>query len=176
MVSSPFSFVLYHSIFHHMISIIILISWKSLAKSDKIKTACLKEAKGTDQVRSTRMHQRNVSVRRINIIVSIIFVIILGVSVAAQVSMNKKNSIMSCESALDQAEDVIENNTGHGESIEEFIYKLPYTDTITTYLWDNSEDDSFIHTEKKPGKRYYSGRGKETADECQSEDEGSTGD
>ncbi len=101
------------------------------------------------------MSQKNVSVKRINIIVSIIFLVILGISVTFQIGMNKKNAIMSCDIAMNQAEDIIKIYGGHGKPIEEFIDKMPYTDIITTYLLENSGDDSFIHTEKKPGKRYY---------------------
>ncbi len=49
---------------------------------------------------------------------------------------------------------MLETYASHGEDIEEVIYKMPYTDIITTYLVENI-DDSFIHTEKEPGKRYY---------------------
>ena len=100
------------------------------------------------------MSQKKVSVKKINIIVSILFIIILGVSVVLQISANKKNAIMSCDIALNQAEDVIRSYGANGENIEEFIDKMPYTDTITTYLADNI-DPSLIYTEKEPGRRYY---------------------
>ena len=104
-----------------------------------------------------RMSQRTITVRKINVIVSVIFVIIIGISVALQVSMNRKNALMACDVAMDQAEDVIGYYTGLGEGIEEFIYKMPYTDTIATYLFENTgdTDSAFFHTEKEPGKRYY---------------------
>lgn len=98
------------------------------------------------------MSQENV--KKINIIVSVIFILILGISVVLQISMNRKNAIMACEIALDQAEDIIETYSEKGEGIEEIIYKMPYTDIITTYLVENI-DNSFIYTEKEPGKRYY---------------------
>ena len=97
---------------------------------------------------------KNVSVKKINGIVSVLFIIILGISVVLQINMNKKNAIMACEIALDQAEEIVENSVQKGEGIEELIFELPYTDTITTYLAENT-DDSFIYTEKEPGKRYY---------------------
>ena len=54
------------------------------------------------------MHRENISVKKINIVVSIIFILILGMNVALQVRMNKKNAIMACEVALDQAEAIVE--------------------------------------------------------------------
>ncbi len=101
------------------------------------------------------MSEENVSIRKVNIIVSIIFIMILGISVALQIRMNKKNAIMACDIAMDQAEAVIKAYGSHGEGIEEFIDKMPYTDTVTTYLLDNTEDDTLLYTEKEPGKRYY---------------------
>ena len=102
-----------------------------------------------------KMSQRTITVKKVNIVVSVIFMIIVGISVALQVSMNRKNALMACDVAMDQAEDVIGYYTGMGESIEEFIYKMPYTDTIATYLVEGT-DGSFFHTEKEAGKRYYS--------------------
>lgn len=102
------------------------------------------------------MSEENVSIRKINIIVSILFVVILGVSVVLQINMNKKNAIMACDIAMDQAEAVIKAYGSQGEGIESFIDKMPYTDTVTTYLLDNENaDDALIYTEKEPGKRYY---------------------
>ena len=100
------------------------------------------------------MSRESVSIRKVNIIVLVIFFIILGVSVVLQVSMNKKNAIMACDIAMDQAEAIIKAYGSHGEGIEEFIDKMPYTDTVTTYLLENT-DDSLIYTEKEPEKRYY---------------------
>ena len=94
------------------------------------------------------MSEENVSIRKVNIIVSLLFVVILGVSVVLQIGMNKKNAIMACDIAMDQAEAVIKAYGSHGEGIEDFIDKMPYTDTVTTYLLDNTEDDTLIHTEK----------------------------
>ena len=101
------------------------------------------------------MLQKNVSVKKVNLIVSVIFVIILGVSVALQINMNKKNAILACDIAMDQAEEIVKTSVQKGEGIEELIYEMPYTDIITTYLVDNV-DDTFIQTEKAPEKRYYS--------------------
>ena len=56
---------------------------------------------------------------------------------------------------MDQAESMIKIYGNHGEDIEEFIDKMPYTDTVTTYLLSNTVDNSLIYTEKEPGKRYY---------------------
>lgn len=95
------------------------------------------------------------SIKRINLIVSVIFVIILGVSVVLQISMNRKNALVACGIAMDQAESVLEVYGSHGEDIEEFIDKMPYTDTVTTYLLYDTDDNSLIYTEKEPGKRYY---------------------
>ena len=109
------------------------------------------------EIKKKRKSQRNIMVKRINIIVSVIFLIIIGISVALQVSMNRKNALMACDIAMDQAEDVIEYYTSRGEGIEEFIYRMPYTDTIATYLVENTgnANGTFFHTEKEPGKRYY---------------------
>lgn len=101
------------------------------------------------------MPQRKVSVKKINIIVAIIFLIILGVSVILQVNMNRKNAFISCDITMDRAEDVIKYYGGPGKDIEDFIDKMPYTDIITTYILENTGDDTFIHTKKEPGKRYY---------------------
>ena len=98
------------------------------------------------------MFQKRKEAGKINIIVLVLFMIILGVSVILQVNMNKKNALISCDIAMDQAEAVIETYGSHGEDIEEFIFQMPYTDTVTTYLLEDTGDDSFIHTE--PGKRY----------------------
>lgn len=104
--------------------------------------------------KAKRISQKTITMKKINIIVSVIFVIIIGLSVALQTGMNRKNALMACDVAMDQAEDVIEYYTGKGEGIAEFIYKMPYTDTIATYLAEET-DGSFFHTEKEPGKRYY---------------------
>ena len=102
------------------------------------------------------MSEENVSIRKVNIIVSILFVVILGVSVVLQINVNKKNAIMACDIAMDQAEAVIKAYGSQGEGIEAFIDKMPYTDTVTTYLLDSENaDDTLIYTEKEPGKRYY---------------------
>ena len=103
------------------------------------------------------MHEnkKKVNVRNINITVVAIFVLILGVSCIVQFYINRKNAMQSCDIALDQAENIIRTYGSHGESIEEFIGEMPYTDIITTYLLENADGDTFIHTEKKPGKRYY---------------------
>lgn len=100
------------------------------------------------------MFQKKKEAGKINIIVLVLFMIILGVSVILQGNMNKKNAYVSCDIAMDQAEAVIKEYGGHGEDIEKFIYLMPYTDTVTTYLLEDTGDDSFIHTEKEPGKRY----------------------
>ena len=104
--------------------------------------------------KAKRISRKTITMKKINIIVSVIFVIIIGLSVALQTGMNRKNALMACDVAMDQAEDVIEYYTGKGEGIAEFIYKMPYTDTIATYLAEET-DGSFFHTEKEPGKRYY---------------------
>ena len=95
------------------------------------------------------------SVRKINVIVSILFLIILAVSIILQINMNRRNAFVSCNIAMDQAESVIEAYGSHGEEIETFIEKMPYTDTVTTYLVKNTDGaDVFFHTEKEPGVRY----------------------
>ena len=43
----------------------------------------------------------------------------------------------------------------NGKGIEDFIDKMPYTDIITTYLVEDTGDDTIIHTEKTTGSRYY---------------------
>ena len=43
------------------------------------------------------MSQKNVSVKKINIIVTVIFVVILAVSTALQISNNKKSAIMASD-------------------------------------------------------------------------------
>ncbi len=101
------------------------------------------------------MSGERVSVKKINIMVAVIFVIILGVSVALQISMNKKNAVMSCDITMDRAEDVIKYYGGKGKGIEDFIDKMPYTDIITTYIVEDTGEDTPIHTLKEPGRRYY---------------------
>lgn len=98
--------------------------------------------------------KKNVSVRKINLIVSVIFFLILAVSMILQVNTNKKNALVACDLAMDQAEEIVKTSVAKGEGIDEFIYKMPYTDIITTYLMENIDDDTFIYTEKEPGKRY----------------------
>ena len=101
------------------------------------------------------MSEKRVNIRRINGIVVILFLILLGVSVGLQVNMNKKNAYMSCDIAMDRSEDVIGYYGGEGKGIEDFIDKMPYTDIITTYILEDTGDDTFIPVKKKPGKRYY---------------------
>ena len=43
----------------------------------------------------------------------------------------------------------------NGKGIEDFIDKMPYTDIITTYLVEDTGNDTIIHTEKTAGSRYY---------------------
>ena len=112
------------------------------------------------------MRGESVSVKKINVIVAILFLAILGLSVILQIKTNRKNAYGSCDIAMDQAESVIEAYGSHGEGIEEFIYKMPYTDTVTTYLLENREGgDDFFHVEKEPGVRY---RGVTDIDEMKS--------
>ena len=48
------------------------------------------------------MSQKNVSVKKINIIVTVIFVVILAVSTALQISNNKKSAIMASDMVMNQ--------------------------------------------------------------------------
>ena len=56
--------------------------------------------------KAKRISQKTITMKKINIIVSVIFVIIIGLSVALQTGMNRKNALMACDVAMDQAEDV----------------------------------------------------------------------
>ena len=96
------------------------------------------------------MFRKNVSAGKVNFIVFIIFVFILGGSVELQINMNKKSARMACGMVLDQAESVIDKNAGDGADITEFISKMPFTETMTIYIW---EDDgaSFLPLPKKEG-------------------------
>ena len=98
------------------------------------------------------MFRKNVSAGKVNFIVFIIFVFILGGSVELQINMNKKSVRMACGMVLDQAESVIDKNAGDGADITEFISKMPFTETMTIYIW---EDDgaSFLPLPKKEGVR-----------------------
>lgn len=98
------------------------------------------------------MFRKNVSAGKVNFIVFIIFVFILGGSVELQINMNKKSARMACGMVLDQAESVIDKNAGDGADITEFISKMPFTETMTIYIW---EDDgaSFLPLPKKEGVR-----------------------
>ena len=58
------------------------------------------------------MFRKNVSAGKVNFIVFIIFVFILGGSVELQINMNKKSARMACGMVLDQAESVIDKNAG----------------------------------------------------------------
>ena len=98
---------------------------------------------------------KNVNVKSINLIVLMIFLLILAVSIIFQVNTNKKNAIVACDIAMDQAEEIVKTSVANGEGIDEFIYKMPYTDIITTYIMENVDGDTFIYTEKEPGKRYH---------------------
>ena len=100
------------------------------------------------------MSQKSVNIKRINIIVMAIFVAILAVSAALQISNNKKSAVMACDMVMDQVESVIDRNVRYGEDIEKFIDKMPYTETMTIYIFPG-HDTSFIYTEKEEGKRYY---------------------
>lgn len=99
--------------------------------------------------KAKRISQKTITMKKINIIVSVIFVIIIGLSVALQTGMNRKNALMACDVAMDQAEDVIEYYTGKGEGITEFIYKMPYTDTIATYLAEETDGSFFIQRKNR---------------------------
>ena len=57
--------------------------------------------------KAKRISQKTITMKKINIIVSVIFVIIIGLSVALQTGMNRTNAFMACDVAMDQAEDVI---------------------------------------------------------------------
>lgn len=98
------------------------------------------------------MFRKNVSAGKVNFIVFIIFVFILGGSVELQINMNKKSVRMACGMVLDQAKSVIDKNAGDGADIAEFISKMPFTETMTIYIW---EDDgaSFLPLPKKEGVR-----------------------
>ncbi len=107
------------------------------------------------------MSQGKVSVRKINMIVTILFVTILGFSIFLQVRMNRKNAYMAGDIALDQAEDVIQYYGEQGAGIEDIVYRMPYTDIITTYLTEDI-DSALFYTEPEAGRRYY---GKTAMDE-----------
>ena len=64
------------------------------------------------------MSQKNVSVKKINIIVTVIFVVILAVSTALQISNNKKSAIMASDMVMNQVESVIDRNSQYGDDIE----------------------------------------------------------
>ena len=98
------------------------------------------------------MFRKNVSTRKVSFIVCIIFVFILGGSVALQVHMNKKSARMACGMVLDQAESVIDKNAGDGADITEFISKMPFTETMTIYIWEGPAD-GFLPVPKKEGIR-----------------------
>lgn len=100
------------------------------------------------------MLQRHVSTKKINLIVSILFIFILGMSAVLQINMNKKNAIVACDLAMDQAEEIVKNGVREGKEIEELAFDLPYTDVITTYLIEN-KGETLVYTEKEPEKRYY---------------------
>lgn len=100
------------------------------------------------------MSQKNVSVKKINIIVTVIFVVILAVSTALQISNNKKSAIMASDMVMNQVESVIDRNSQYGDDIEKFLDKMPYSETMTIYIYPGY-DTSYIYTEEEPGERYY---------------------
>lgn len=98
------------------------------------------------------MFWKNVNTKKVNFTVFIIFVFILGGSVALQINMNEKSARMACTMVLDQAESVIDKNAGDDADIEEFIAKMPFSETMTIYIWEG-DGPGFLPVPEKEGTR-----------------------
>ena len=98
------------------------------------------------------MNNSATSVKRINVIVTILFSLILIFSLAIQVESNRKNAKMTCNLVLDQSEGVIDRNAGENSEITDFIEKMPFTETVTLYIFDR-EVDSFVPIKGGSGER-----------------------
>ncbi|RGO26187.1 response regulator [Dorea sp. OM02-2LB] len=98
------------------------------------------------------MNNRTTSVKRINVIVTILFSLILIFSLAIQVESNRKNAKMTCNLVLDQSEGVIDRNAGENSEITDFIEKMPFTETVTLYIFDR-EVDFFVPIKGGSGER-----------------------
>lgn len=98
------------------------------------------------------MNNRTTSVKRINVIVTILFSLILIFSLAVQVESNRKNAKMTCNLVLDQSEGVIDRNAGENSEITDFIEKMPFTETVTLYIFDR-DVDFFVPIKGGSGER-----------------------
>ena len=98
------------------------------------------------------MNNSATSVKRINVIVTILFSLILIFSLAIQVESNRKNAKMTCNLVLDQSEGVIDRNAGENSEITDFIEKMPFTETVTLYIFDR-DVDFFVPIKGGSGKR-----------------------
>ena len=90
--------------------------------------------------------------KRINVIVTILFSLILIFSLAVQVESNRKNAKMTCNLVLDQSEGVIDRNAGENSEITDFIEKMPFTETVTLYIFDR-DVDFFVPIKGGSGER-----------------------
>ena len=98
------------------------------------------------------MNNSATSVKRINVIVMILFSLILIFSLVIQVESNRKNAKMTCNLVLDQSEGVIDRNAGENSEITDFIEKMPFTETVTLYIFDR-EVDFFVPIKGGSGER-----------------------
>ena len=98
------------------------------------------------------MNNSATSVKRINVIVTILFSLILIFSLAIQVESNRKNAKMTCNLVLDQSEGVIDRNAGENSEITDFIEKMPFTETVTLYIFDR-DVDFFVPIKGGSGER-----------------------
>ena len=98
------------------------------------------------------MNNSATSVKRINVIVTILFSLILIFSLVIQVESNRKNAKMTCNLVLDQSESVIDRNAGENSEITDFIEKMPFTETVTLYIFD-WEVDFFVPIKGGSGER-----------------------
>ena len=83
---------------------------------------------------------------------TILFSLILIFSLAVQVESNRKNANMTCNLVLDQSEGVIDRNAGENSEITDFIEKMPFTETVTLYIFDR-EVDFFVPIKGGSGER-----------------------
>ena len=83
---------------------------------------------------------------------TILFSLILIFSLAIQVESNRKNAKMTCNLVLDQSEGVIDRNAGENSEITDFIEKMPFTETVTLYIFDR-DVDFFVPIKGGSGER-----------------------
>ncbi len=83
---------------------------------------------------------------------TILFSLILIFSLAVQVESNRKNAKMTCNLVLDQSEGVIDRNAGENSEITDFIEKMPFTETVTLYIFDR-DVDFFVPIKGGSGER-----------------------